>query len=211
MELLRSISEKWKAKVIQGYGLTESTNFSCTMPIDLSDSVYNKVMFPYPSIGVTLDKAKITSSSNKAGALGELSISSPSNFLGYWAKEPIGAKKIVKTGDLGYFSIIAGKKFYYLKGRTKELINRGGEKHLPIEIEAKLRLAGLKNEFAVISIPDEKFGEEIGLVVIKKFNEKILEKLPNFIRPKKVFYVKKLFYTPTGKVQRIKLSNFVNK
>jgi acyl-CoA synthetase (AMP-forming)/AMP-acid ligase II len=205
--LLKDILEKWKIKVIQGYGLSESTNFSCTMPLGCSDEKYRKIMFPHPSIGIALPGVEVSiKDKNNEGIIGELLVKSKSNFLGYWGK-PIKPADIVETGDLAYYRSYDGVKFYYLVGRIKETINRAGETISPVEIEREL-ISKIKNEFVVFSIPDIEYNEEIGLACKKSFDYSILEELPYRIRPKKVFIVKEFFYTPTGKIQRKKLANY---
>lgn len=208
-ELLLKVITGWKIKIVQGYGLSESTNFSCTLPVDLGNILYKKIMFPMPSIGIALDNVRIRIGEiNKEGSVGELLISSKSNFSGYWGKGKIGYKKWVATGDIGSYKKIDGKKYYYLKGRIKDIINRGGEKISPIELEAELNEIGLSGEFAIVSIPSEKYGEDVGLACCQPFDYSILQKLPKYRRPKKVFLFDNLFYTQTGKLQRRKLSDF---
>jgi long-chain acyl-CoA synthetase len=205
VDLLTDIIIHWNVKVIQGYGLTESTNFSCTVPIDLPNNVYKKVMFPHPSIGVELDGVHINIKKQGNSDFGELSIKSSSNSLGYWNKD-VSGRKIVDTGDIGYYKIIEGRKFFYLRGRKKELINRGGEKIYPLELESEIRNFGLNIDFHVVSINDDIFGEEIAVVVLEEFDFAILDKVPYFRRPKKVFKIKNFCVGPTGKVQRAKMS-----
>lgn len=210
-DLLSKVIKDWKIKVVQGYGLSESTNFSCTLPINLDKDSYERIMFPWPSIGIALDGVKINiGDKDKEGESGELSISSRSNFNGYWGKDKIIQKELVATGDMGYFKIINGKRYYYLNGRIKEIINRGGEKISPVELEAELHEIGLSGEFAVISIPSEKYGEDVGLACCKQFDFSILQKLPKYRKPKKVFLLNDLFYTPTGKLQRKKIADLCN-
>jgi len=206
--LLRRIKESWRAYVAQGYGLSESTNFSCTLPNNLSEKKYNQIMFPHPSIGIALPGVKIRLKEKNKQGIGELQISSKSNSVKYLAKQK-RKNSWLNTGDLGYFKTFEGKKYYYITGRKKEFINRGGEKLSPVELEEELFNFGLRGEFAIISVPDEKYGEEVGLVATKKINKKILKNVPKYRRPKRIIVLKELPYTPSGKIQRKKLSNLV--
>ncbi len=207
--LLRRIQENWKTYVVQGYGLSESTNFSCSLPNNLSITEYSKVMFPHPSIGIELPGVKIKFKNSKNNE-GELQVKSNSNSIKYLGKS---LRKIpwINTGDIGYAKKINGKKYFYLTGRKKELINRGGEKLSPIELEEELINNGLKGEFAIISISDEKFGEDVGLVSTRRINNKILKNIPYYRRPKKIIMLKALPYTASGKIQRKNLSELINK
>ena len=208
-ELFNDVIDFWKVKIIQGFGLSESTNFSCTMPININHSLYKKVMRPYPSIGIAISGSKINIGKNVENVSDELEIYSQANFSGYWNKNVLKKQTVVKSGDIGYFKIFNGKKFYYLNGRIKEIINRGGEKIIPIEIEKKLRKLGLNSEIAIFGMPDEKYGEEVAIATVGKINKNIFPKLPKHMRPKKTFMMEKLFYTATGKVQRNKIKNFL--
>jgi len=209
--LLSDVLKDWKVRIVQGYGLSESTNFSCTMPINLKERFYDKIMFPWSSVGIALSGVKIKiNSGNKENKVGELSVCSKSNFNGYWGKDNISLKKWVATGDIGYYKIISNKKYYYLKGRIKEIINRGGEKISPVELEHELHRLGLSGEFAVISMPDKKYGEEVGLACCNQFDFSILKSIPKYRRPKRVFLLNNLFYTHTGKLQRKKISETCN-
>lgn len=207
VDLLESIIKHWKVKVIQGYGLTESTNFSCTMPIDLPMGLYKKIMLPNPSIGVTLINVGIAIGNNKQNQEAELLIKSVSNSLGYWGGK-IRKKNIIKTGDIGYFKEFKNHRFYYLKGRLKEVINRGGEKIYPLELEAEIRSLGIKQNLCVFSVADERFGDEVALATTENFDFELLKNIPFYRAPKKVYVLDSFFYTTTGKVQRNKISQF---
>jgi len=210
-DLLSGVVFGWGVKVVQGYGLSESTNFSCTLPTNLSKDIYKKVMLPWPSVGVALNGVRIKVGEKKEERKdGELFVSSKSNFNGYWGKDKIERKKWVATGDIGYYKTINNKKYYYLKGRIKEIINRGGEKISPIELEHELRKLGLSGEFAVISILSKKYGEEVALASCVQFDFSIMKNIPHYRRPKKIFILDKLLYTHTGKLQRKKISDLCN-
>lgn len=206
-DLLELITNKLDIKVVQGYGLSESTNFSCTLPVNLSHKDYKKVMFPYPSVGVALPGVKVEIDGNKERQIGQVFIKAKSNLLGYWGSDLKGVN-VVETGDLGYFKKYNKVRFFYLKGRLKELINRGGEKIYPLELESELRSLGLAVPFQVFSIPDKIMGDEVGLATLKPFNVSILDEIPTYRRPKIVFLVDKFFFTPTGKVQRRLISDY---
>lgn len=205
-DLFLSVINKWNIRVVQGYGLSESTNFSCSLPINLPFKLYKKIMLPLPSVGVPILGVRIKiGRHNKEEKNGEIIVSSKSNFSGYWGKK-VKIKKEVRSGDVGYYKIINRKKFYYIVGRKKELINRGGEKFSPVEIESEIKTLGLNN-FAVFSIPDSIYNEEVGLVCTKKFDFSILDKIVFKKRPKKIFILKNIPCTVTGKIQRNKIAD----
>lgn len=206
-DLLRLIISRWKARVIQGYGLTESTNFSCTVPINLDEPTYEQAMFPHPSIGVALPGTELTiEGSSDEGESGELLIRSDANSLGYWGK-PLVGREIVKTGDIGCYRIVNGQKFFYLNGRSKELINRGGEKFYPLELEAELRAAQIPGEFHVFPFDHESLGEEIAIAVLRPFDPNLLRGVQFARRPKLIYILKAFPLTSTGKIMRRALTD----
>lgn len=210
--LLSEVLGDWGIRVVQGYGLSESTNFSCTMPTNLDMDLYKKIMFPLPSVGVSLAGVTIkVGEKDEPDVAGEITISSKSNCKGYWGRGASSSPmQQIMTGDIGYYKVIEGQRFYYLIGRAKEIINRGGEKISPVELEIELRDAGMVGEFAVITIPSDMYGEDVGLAFAGDLDFAPLTKIPSYRRPKSIFRITDLFYTPTGKLQRKKLSDFCN-
>ena len=207
--LANEVLNAWKVRVIQGYGLSESTNFSCTMPVDLSEDTYHLVMNPHPSIGVALPGVEMRiGDHDQQNQVGELYIRSGSNCMGYWKEGPYFIDWL-STGDLGYYRIIDGRRFYYITGRIKEQINRGGETLSPIAIEEELRQLGITGEFAIVPIPHLELGEEVGLISLVPIDERIIMHIPWHRRPKKITLVDHIPQTPTGKIQRRKAAMLI--
>ena len=116
----------------------------------------------------------------------------------------------LRTGDRG---MLDADGYLSLIGRIKELINRGGEKISPPEIDAVLLAHPAVAEAASFGVPDDKYGEEISAAVILKTpaSEQELraycrERLADFKVPKTVHFVTELPKTATGKVQRSALT-----
>jgi acyl-CoA synthetase (AMP-forming)/AMP-acid ligase II len=112
------------------------------------------------------------------------------------------------TGDLGYLD---NDGYLFLIGRIKELINRGGEKISPMEVDAVLLLHPAVAEAVAFAVPDEKYGEEINAAVVTKEGATVTESeirafckknLASFKIPKRVFITESIPKTATGKVQR---------
>jgi long-chain acyl-CoA synthetase len=181
------------------------------MPIDLTEEVYRKAMLPNPSVGVALPDVEIKiGDEDKEGLIGELQVKSLSNCLGYWG-ETVLPDEWLRTGDLGYFKVIEGKRFYYLTGRIKEQINRGGETISPVFVEEELRGLGLNGDFVVIPIPDAVLGEEVGLACVGGVERQLLDAIPWHRRPKRIFVIDKIPLTAAGKVQRRKMSEIIQR
>lgn len=145
------------------------------------------------------------------GEVGEILARGPRVMTGYWKDEEKTAKTIdkegwVHTGDMGYKDE-AG--YYFLAGRTTDMLKRAGEWISPEEVEAVLRSHPKIDDVAVIGIPDEEWGEVPKAVVVLKQGtkatpEELMEycrvNLASFKRPRSVVFVDELPRNPMGKV-----------
>lgn len=123
-------------------------------------------------------------------------------------KAPKLAEETITTNDM--VDIITYKKFHW-KGRYDNVVNSGGVKLFPEEIEWKLDKV-IDRRFFVTGIPDEALGEKLVLFVEADFSEELLEELQNEIRslktlekfevPKKIYLIQKFEETPNGKIHR---------
>lgn len=148
----------------------------------------------------------------KEGVSGEVCIRGPNVTKGY-KNNPEANKQAFQfgwfhTGDLGYLD---SDGYLHLVGRIKELINRGGEKISPIEVDAVLISHPDVAQAVAFGVPDDKYGEEINCAVIPREEVKISEgeviefckkNLATFKVPKKVFTTDSLPKTASGKIQR---------
>ena len=145
------------------------------------------------------------------GEVGEIVARGPRVMSGYWKEEDKTAKTIdkdgwVHTGDMGY---VDEDGYFFLAGRTTDMIIRGGENISPEEVEAVLHQHHKIEEAAVIGVPDEDWGEvPICVVVLKEgevaTDEEIMEHcrqaLASYKRPRSVIFTKELPRNPMGKV-----------
>lgn len=146
------------------------------------------------------------------GAKGEVCIRGPNVTKGY-KNNPEANKSAFQfgwfhTGDVGYFD---EDGYLHLVGRIKELINRGGEKISPIEVDAVLLSHPDIAQAVAFGVPDDKYGEEINCTIIPRDGVKLDEEevtsfckknLAAFKVPKKVFFTDSLPKTASGKIQR---------
>ena len=144
------------------------------------------------------------------GQRGEVVIQGPNVVKEYENNPEANAKSFTKgwfrTGDQGYLD---PDSYLVLTGRIKELINRGGEKIAPREIDEVLLAHPAVAEAVAFGVPHKTWGEEVEAAVVLRTPEKeaeILaycrEKLSDFKCPKKVHIVEKIPRTATGKIQR---------
>jgi acyl-CoA synthetase (AMP-forming)/AMP-acid ligase II len=145
------------------------------------------------------------------GEVGEILARGPRVMSGYWKDEEKTAKTIdkdgwVHTGDVGY---VDEDGYYFLAGRSSDMIIRAGENISPEELENVIRDHPKVEDVAVIGVPDETWGEEPRAIVILKkgvtaTEEEIMEhcraNLSSFKRPRSVIFVDDLPRNPMGKL-----------
>jgi acyl-CoA synthetase (AMP-forming)/AMP-acid ligase II len=146
--------------------------------------------------------------------VGEILAKGPRVMSGYWKDEEKTKKTIdkdgwVHTGDVGY---VDEEGYYFLAGRSSDIIIRAGENISPEELENAIRENPKVDDVAVIGVPDETWGEEPRAVVIlkkgvaksKAMEDEIMElcrqKLASFKRPRTVIFVDDLPRNPMGKL-----------
>ncbi len=223
--------KKYGIRLIQGYGSTETSLRATGMPVDLNENLYLKLV-KKNSIGKALSENEVVILGGndevitEPGKEGELGVKGRNVMQGY-LNEPEESKKVLRngyfhTGDLGYFENIDSEKFFFLKGRLKEIIIKGGVNISPVYIEEVLR----KNfdwarDFIVVGFPDFRYGEEIAVIALPK-NENFEKNLEETKKVLAEFRVKNLsaFETPkvimvlseediprtaTGKIQKVKI------
>lgn len=228
--------ENFNIKVIQGYGQTESSLRVTGVPIDLEEEEYENIV-KINSIGVELDYCNVTILNKdhkdvEENEEGEICIRGPVLTKEYLNNAEETQKTFVNgwfhSGDLGYYKIIHGKKYFFIKGRIKEIIIKGGVNISPAAIEDKI-ISNFPeiNEVCVIGYPDPRMGEIVAAVI--NFNEKslpeskkeiinnMLEKckmgnagIPQYEVPEKIFVFDEPFpKTSTGKIKRIDVKKII--
>jgi long-chain acyl-CoA synthetase len=215
-------------RVMHGYGLSETTCYSCFLPLGLSQAEHQSWLTAhgYPSIGCPLDVNEMAIFSPDgsgrrlgAGERGEICVRGP-NVMKYYFKRPDANAETFKfgwfrTGDEGFFlTDETGRPFFFITGRLKELINRGGVKFSPFEIEeVLLSITGVKVGLAV-AFENRYYGEEVGAYIVPQDGaelsaEFILREARTRLgfekSPKAVVFGTEIPVTTTGKYQRLRL------
>jgi acyl-CoA synthetase (AMP-forming)/AMP-acid ligase II len=153
------------------------------------------------------------------GTPGEVVVRGPNVTGGYHNNPEANAAAFTngwfRTGDRG---VLDADGYLTLIGRIKELINRGGEKISPLEVDAALLAHPAVAEAAAFGVPDAKYGEEVHAAVVLRgaatedeLRAHCLGRLADFKVPKVFRLVKELPKGPTGKVQRRHLAAFFDK
>jgi acyl-CoA synthetase (AMP-forming)/AMP-acid ligase II len=145
-----------------------------------------------------------------SGSQGEVVIQGPNVIEGYENNPEANAKSFTngwfRTGDQG---VIDADGYLHLLARIKELINRGGEKIAPLEIDEIMLKHPCVAEAVAFGMPHPTWGEEVAIAVVLKepspesaLIEHCKQHLADFKVPKKVHIVEKIPRTATGKIQR---------
>ncbi len=207
VEVMRGFEEAFGCKVLEGYGLSET---SPVASFNHPDRERKPGSIGTPIEGVEMKVVDDDGAEVDQGEVGEIAIRGHNVMKGYWQRDD-ATREAVKdgwfyTGDMGktdedgYFSIV---------DRKKELIIRGGYNVYPREVEEVLYEHPAVEAAAVIGMPDERMGEEVGAAVVLKKGEQIGEdELRDFVKaevaaykyPRRIWFVDDLPKGPTGKI-----------
>ncbi|RMZ75047.1 hypothetical protein DV737_g5493, partial [Chaetothyriales sp. CBS 132003] len=214
---LRDLETTYKAPVLEAYAMTEAAHQMCSNPlpsrgphkpgtVGLGQGVEVRILAAHPDNTVQAD-----------GSEGEICIRGENVTSGYINNAKANAESFTpdgffRTGD-------QGKKdadgYVIITGRIKELINRGGEKISPIELDNTLTAMPGVAEAVSFGIPDELMGQIVGVAVVAKPGASITGKdVQSFVAsrvakhkmPGRVWLLKEIPKTATGKVQRRKVA-----
>ncbi|KAF2297804.1 hypothetical protein GH714_003202 [Hevea brasiliensis] len=208
--ILDRLEEVFGAPVLEAYAMTEASHLMASNPLpEDGGHKAGSVGRPVGQEMAVLDENGVV---QPAGVSGEVCIRGPNVTKGY-KNNPEANKSAFQfgwfhTGDVGFFD---SDGYLHLVGRIKELINRGGEKISPIEVDAVLLSHQDVAQAVAFGVPDDKYGEEINCAIIPREGSDIDEaevlrhckkNLASFKVPKKVFITDSLPKTATGKIQR---------
>lgn len=209
-------------RILHGYGLSETTCYSCYLPTDLSAEEHRHWMqdYGFPSIGVPIAANEMAIHDDGGRALaemerGEIVIRGANVMKEYYqnpdANEKTFAHNWFRSGDEGFFKRdAAGREFFFITGRLKELIIRGGVNLAPLEIDEILAQAPGVKAGICVGFENDFYGEEVGALVIpdsadaskEAILEHCLTAMPFSKAPKVVVFTDALPVTSTGKYQR---------
>jgi fatty-acyl-CoA synthase len=218
---IQGAEEKFGWRVIQIYGLTETSPFLTVSKIkphmqDLpSDQKYRvQAKTGYPMIGVDIRVVDDDGNDVKAdsGEVGEVIARSNVVMAGYW-RQPEATDSVIVDGwfHTGDMALSDSEGYIEVVDRKKDLIISGGENVSSIEVEGLLYKHPAVLEAAVIAAPDERWGEvPYAIVVLKAGTEASERELIDFCRerlahykcPKRVEFIEALPRTATGKIQK---------
>lgn len=214
VEVMRAFGDKFTATVLEGYGLSET---SPVASFNLPTMERKPGSIGVPVDGVEMKLLDPDGADAAEGEDGEIAIKGANVMKGYWGKPEATAEAIVdgwfRSGD------IARKDddgYYYIVDRKKDLIIRGGYNVYPREIEEVLYEHPAVAEVAVIGIPHDSLGEEIGAAVaLKEGHSATAEELIAHVKPlvagykypRIVWFVDALPKGATGKILKREISS----
>jgi long-chain acyl-CoA synthetase len=225
VELVTAFEDRFGIRIVHGYGLSETTCYSSFLPVDLTDDEHRYWMrnHGFPSIGVALpinEMAIHTADGQNVpdGERGEIVIRGSNVMREYDAMSEANASVFqhgwFRSGDEGFrLASEDGRHYYFITGRLKELIIRGGVNISPLEIDEVLAGApGVKSAICV-GFDHDMYGEEIGALVIPEDSSASESAILSYCRsrlpfaksPKVILFVDELPVTSTGKYQRTKV------
>jgi acyl-CoA synthetase (AMP-forming)/AMP-acid ligase II len=214
--LLEQMEARFGSPVLEAYGMTEAAHQIASNPLPPGERRPGSV-----GVGTGVETGVMDEAGRllAAGKTGEVVIRGPNVTPGYRdnpeANKASFANGWLRTGDQG---VIEPGGYVRLTGRIKELINRGGEKISPLEVDAVLARHPAVAEAVSFGVPDTKYGEEVHAAVVLKGSATPADlqrfcagRLAEFKVPKVIHVVETLPKTATGKVQRRQVAQAVGK
>ncbi len=207
VELMRGFEEAFGCKVLEGYGLSES---SPVASFNHPDRERKPGSIGTPIKGVEMKVVDDDGNEVAQGDVGEIVIKGHNVMNGYWKREDATAETIVDgwlhTGDIGK---VDEDGYFFIVDRKKEMIIRGGYNVYPREIEEVLYEHPDVREAAVLGIPSDEYGEEVAAAIALKagastspeeLRSYVKEQVAGYKYPRKVWLVDDLPKGPTGKI-----------
>jgi len=207
--VFEKLNSVFGCSVIEAYGMTEATHQMTSNPLPPKKQKPGFVGIPAgPEVCIMDKKDKILDQ----GETGEVCIKGDNVTLGYDNNPEANKNSFTngwfRTGDQGYFD---QNGYLKISGRLKEIINKGGEKISPLEVDNVLMDHPLIEQAVCFGYEDKMLGEDIAAAIIVKEGKNCSEtdvktyaqeKLAKFKIPKKIFFVNEIPKGATGKLQR---------
>jgi acyl-CoA synthetase (AMP-forming)/AMP-acid ligase II len=215
IDLVRNAIKIFGCALAQVYGLTETTGAITYLPPEDHHDPDRLKSCGKPMTGVEMRVVDGNGKDVPIGEVGEIITRSPQNMLGYW-NQPEATRRAIRgewfyTGDAGYLD---EDGYIYIYDRVKDMIISGGENIYPAEVESALFGHPAIADVAVIGIPDDKWGEAVKAIVVKKPGTSVTpeelmgyarDRIAHYKAPRSVDFVDALPRTPTGKILKREL------
>lgn len=218
-QVMADIETTFGCPVVEAYGMTEAAHQMTCNPVKRGAQKPGAVGLPAgPEVGIlTTDGVTKT-----AEALGEIVIRGENVTAGYIANDKANAESFLPDNDGGYQWFRTGDQgkfdddgYLYVTGRLKEIINRGGEKVSPREVDEILMDHEAVEQAVTFAVAHDKLGEDVAAAIVlkegataevKDLRAFAAERLAAFKVPRQVLILDEIPKGPTGKLQRIGLA-----
>jgi long-chain acyl-CoA synthetase len=213
VEVLRGFESTFGCKVLEGYGLSETTGMAT---FNRPDRERKPGSIGIPVRGVKMKCVDDDGNEVAQGEIGEIVLKSPHLMKGYWGRDDATAAVMrdgwFATGDM---ATVDEEGYFFIVDRKKDLIIRGGYNVYPREVEEVLYEHPAVREAAVVAVPDETLGEEVGAAIaLKDGAQATPEELRDYVKqrvaaykyPRQIWLMPDLPKGPTGKVLKREIS-----
>ncbi len=212
-QVMLELEKTFGCPVIESYGMTEAAHQMASNPLPPRARKPGSVgIAAGPEVAIMDEAGHLLSN----GDLGEVVIRGPNVTRGYEANPEANAKGFTngwfRTGDQG---VMDAEGYLRITGRLKELINRGGEKVSPLEVDEVLMDHPAVAQVVTFAVPHDKLGEEVAAAIVLKegqtatereIRDFALKRLADFKVPRKIVILPEIPKGATGKLQRIGLA-----
>lgn len=208
-EIQRAFEEKFSCQILEGYGLSET---SPVASFNMPDKEHKSGTIGTAIPGCEMKLIDENGNQVGPGAVGEIAIRGDNVMKGYWRNPEATAEAIpdgwLRTGDM---ATVDEDGYYTIVDRKKDLIIRGGMNVYPREVEELLYTHPDVLEVAVVAVPDEMLGENVGAAIalrpdatssVEEIQEWAKERIAAYKYPRRVWQVDELPKGPTGKILR---------
>ena len=215
-QLIEQIETMFKAPLIESYGMTEAAHQMASNPLPpLARKPGSVGRAAGPEVAIRGEDGTLLG----AGEVGEVVIRGPNVTAGYESNPKANEEAFVdgwfRTGDQG---VLDAEGYLSITGRLKEIINRGGEKVSPREIDEILLDHVSVAQVVVFGAPHKRLGEEVAAMVVlhegheceeRELQQFVAKRVAAYKVPKKILFVDELPKGATGKLQRIGLAKAI--
>ena len=217
--VMAALERCFDAPVVEAYAMTEAAHQMCSNPLPPAE---RKPGFVGPAAGPAVAVVDDGGNPVPAGAEGEIVIRGANVTAGYLNNPQANADGFHRSGDGGppWFrtgdqGLMDADGYVKVTGRRKEIINRGGEKVAPLEVDEVLLGHPAVGQACTFALPHPRLGEEVAAAIVLAEGEAATEgelrrfvasRLADFKTPRKLVFVAEIPKGPTGKIQRLGLA-----
>jgi long-chain acyl-CoA synthetase len=207
VEVMRGFEEAFQCKILEGYGLSETSPVAC---FNHPDKERKPGSIGTPIKGVEMRAVDEQGNDVPQGEVGEIAIRGHNIMKGYFNR-PDATAEVMRDGwfHTGDMAQVDEDGYFFIVDRKKDMIIRGGYNVYPREIEEVLYEHPAVSEAAVIGVPDAAMGEEVGAAVVLKAGQQAdADELRSFVKervaaykyPRRIWFLDALPKTATGKI-----------